>query len=148
MKFNIIFPNIVATEYYAWTPWSRVLCDDNVDVDGDQNVNVDKPDLEKGNSDSKGDEIPNFTDDVCNMVRGVNMSTSSNTCSSDKRKEKERYKVQAREKKNYRIGLQLLSYWDQLVDNMSNNSDLTSICKDRKGYSILKIISEFHTIKG
>ena len=148
MKFDRIFPNIVATGDYAWTPWSRVLCDDNVGVDGNQNVNVDQPDLKEGNGDSEEDEIPNFTDDVCNMVRGVNMSTSSNTRSSDKRKERERCKVQAGEKKNSRIRLQLLSYWDQLVDNMSNNNDSTSICKDRKGCSIHEIISEFHSIKG
>jgi hypothetical protein len=50
--------------------------------------------------------------------------------------------------KYFGIWLQLLSCWDKLVDNMSNNSDLTSISKDRKMYSIPEIMSELHSIEG
>jgi len=45
MKFDIMFSNIVATGEYVWTPSSRVLCDDNVGVDGNQNANVKHLDL-------------------------------------------------------------------------------------------------------
>jgi hypothetical protein len=55
--------------------------------------------LEEGSSDSEEDEIPNLTDDVCNMVRRINKSGSSNTHSSSKRKERERFEVQAGKKK-------------------------------------------------
>ena len=63
-----------------------VLCDDNVNVDGNQNDNVEQPGLEEGSNDLEEDGISNFIDDVCNMVRGVNMSSNSNTCNNDKRK--------------------------------------------------------------
>jgi hypothetical protein len=81
MKFDRMFSNIVATREYVWAPSSRVLCDNNVGVDGNQNANVKQLDLKEGSGDSKDDGIPNFTDDVCNMVRGVNMSSNNNTCS-------------------------------------------------------------------
>jgi hypothetical protein len=55
--------------------------------------------LEEESGDSEEDGISNFTGDVCNMVRGVNMSTRSNNRSSGKRKEREHFKVQAGEKK-------------------------------------------------
>ncbi|KAL9383516.1 hypothetical protein Peur_023839 [Populus x canadensis] len=50
-------------------------------------------------------------------------------------------------KKNSGIGLQLLLWWDQMVDSMSNNSNLTSISKDRKGCSILEVMTELHSIE-
>jgi hypothetical protein len=104
--------------------------------------------LEEGSGDSEEDEIPNFSDDVCNMVRGVNMFTSNNSGSSVKRKERERFEVQAGEKKrNSGIGLQLLSQWDHMVDSMSNNSDSTSISKDREGCSIHEVMIELHSIE-
>jgi hypothetical protein len=81
MKFDRMFSNIVATGEYVWAPSFGVLCDNNVGVDGNQNANVKQLDLKEGSGDSKDDEIPNFTDDVCNMVRGVNMSSNNNTCS-------------------------------------------------------------------
>jgi hypothetical protein len=109
MKFDRMFSNIVATGEYTWAPSSGVLCDDNVGIDEDPNTNEEQPDLEEGSGDSKEDGIPNFTDDVCNMVRGVNMSSSSNTRSSGKRKERECSEVQVGKKKNSRIGAQLLS---------------------------------------
>jgi len=79
------------------------------------------------------------------MVRGV--SSNSNTRSSGKRKEKEHFVVQTSKRRNSGIGLQLLSCWDQLVDNMSNNSDSTSISKDRKMCIIPEVISELHSIE-
>jgi len=56
------------------------LCDDNTGDDGNHNANIDEPDLEEESSDSKKDGIPNFTDDICNMIGRVKMSCKSNTC--------------------------------------------------------------------
>jgi hypothetical protein len=59
-------------------------------------------------------------------------ATTIHTAVAREKKEKAlRFKLR-KKKRNYGIGLQLLSRWDQLVDNMSNNNDSTSICKDRK----------------
>lgn len=138
MKFDRMFLNIVATGKYAWAPSSGVLYDDIVGVAKDPNANEEQPDLEEGSSDSKEDEIPNFIDDVCNMVRGVNMSSSSNTRISGKRKERESVK----------IGMQLLSRLDQMIDNMFNNNDSTSINRDKKGCSIYEVMTELHSIEG
>ncbi|KAL9405099.1 hypothetical protein Peur_002071 [Populus x canadensis] len=94
-----MFLNIIATGEYVWAPSSGVLCDDNVGVDEDPNVNEEQPDLKEGSGDSEEDGILNFTVDVCNMVRGVNMSSISNTLSSGKRKEREHFEVQDWKKK-------------------------------------------------
>jgi hypothetical protein len=101
MKFDRMFSNIIATGEYVWAPSSGVLCDDNVGVDEDPNANEEQPDLEEGSGDSEEDEILNFTDDVCNMVREVNMSNISNTRSSGKRKEREHPEVQDGKKKKF-----------------------------------------------
>jgi len=69
-----MFSNIIATSEYVWAPSSGVLPDDNVGVDGNQHANVEQPDLKEGSNDSEKDEILNLTDDVCNMVRGINIS--------------------------------------------------------------------------
>lgn len=55
------------------------MCDDDASDDGNHNANVDEPDLEEESSDSEEDGIPNFTDDICNIVGGVKMSSKSNT---------------------------------------------------------------------
>ncbi|XP_011045245.1 PREDICTED: coiled-coil domain-containing protein 1-like [Populus euphratica] len=88
-RYDRIFTNIVATDDYAWAPSSGVLPDHNIGVNGNQDANVEQLDLEEESSDSKEDEIPNFADDVCDMGKGVNMSTSRNNHSSEKRKERE-----------------------------------------------------------
>jgi hypothetical protein len=99
MKYDRMFANIIAIGNYAWAPSSGVLLDHDVGVDGNQHAKVDQPDLEEESGDSEEDGIPNFTGDVCNMVRGVNMSTRSNNRSSGKRKEREHFKVQVGKKK-------------------------------------------------
>ena len=50
-------------------------------------------------------------------------------------------------KRNFGIGFQLLLWWDQIVDNMSNNNDSTSISKDREGCSIHEVMTELHSIE-
>ena len=96
-----MFSNIVATGQYAWAPSAGTRRDDNVGVAEDPNANDEQPDLEEGSGDLEEDGIPNFIDDVCNMVRGVNMSSSSNTRSSGKRKARERLDVQGGKKKKF-----------------------------------------------
>nr|XP_034892659.1 uncharacterized protein LOC118032166 [Populus alba] len=66
-----MFSNIVATGQYAWAPSAGIYRDDNVGVTEDPNANDEQPDLEEGNDDSEEDGIPNFTNDMCNMVRGT-----------------------------------------------------------------------------
>lgn len=50
-------------------------------------------------------------------------------------------------KKPYKIGLQLLSCWDQLVDSMSTKSDSTSVSMDRKWCNIHEVMTELHFIE-
>nr|XP_034887277.1 uncharacterized protein LOC118027890 [Populus alba] len=102
MKYDRMFANIIATGEYVWAPSSRVLPDHNVGVDGNQHTHVEQPDLEEGSGDSEEDGIPNFSDDVCNMVRGVNMSTSSNNHSSGRRKERQRFESSSQPTINHR----------------------------------------------
>lgn len=71
-KFDRIFSNVVATGHYAWAPSSGVLFDDDVVNQNTQDVHVNKEEnLEEGSGDSEEDVIPNYTDDVCNLVIGV-----------------------------------------------------------------------------
>ena len=67
-------------------------------------------DLEKGSGDSWEDEIPNFENDIFQMVGGVNMlSNNNNTRSTGKIKERDLYASRARKKRTSGIGVQLLS---------------------------------------
>ena len=105
--------------------------------------------MEEGSGDSEEDGIPNFTDDVCNMVRGVNMSSNRNTRISEKRKERECLDIQAgKKKRSSGIGMQVLSWFEQMVDIMSSNSDSISICRDKKWCSIHEVMIELHSIEG
>ena len=127
LKFDRMFSNIVATGQYAWAPSAGMSRDDNVGVAKDPNANDEQPDLEEGSGDSEEDGIPNFTDDVCDMVRGVNMSSSSNPRSSGKRKARERLDVQEVKKKKFWNQTTTTVTLDHMVDSMSNYSDSTSI---------------------
>jgi len=68
------------------------------------------------------------------------MLNNNNIRNSDKRKEKDHSEVRAEKKKTSKIGLQLSSRWDQLVESMSTKSDSTSLYMDRKGCSILEVM--------
>ncbi|KAJ6989010.1 hypothetical protein NC653_021795 [Populus alba x Populus x berolinensis] len=71
-KFDRIFNNVVATGHYAWAPSSGVLFDDDVMNQNTQDVHINEEEnLEEGSGDSEEDVIPNYTDDVCNLVVGV-----------------------------------------------------------------------------
>jgi len=84
-----MFSNIIATREHAQTPSSGVLCDDDVGNNENHNVNVEESDLKEGGSDSEEDDISNFTDDICNMIGGVNMFNRNNIRSNGKKKERE-----------------------------------------------------------
>ena len=74
------------------------------------------------------------------------MSSSSNTKSGDKRKERDHYDVRGRKKKT--SGIQLLSRCNQLLESISTKSDSTSINLDREGCSIREVMDELHSIPG
>ena len=76
----------------------------------------------------------------------MHMSSSSNTKSSGKRKEREHPESRARKKKSSRIGVQLLSNLNQLIESMSTRSDSTSVNMDFSGCSIPEVMVEFHSI--
>ena len=87
-KYDIMFTNIVATGHYVWAPSQGLNSnEDDVSERRTNAVNED-PHLEEGSGDSEEDSLPNFVDDVGNMVAGVTFanSTSNPTGSSGKRK--------------------------------------------------------------
>jgi hypothetical protein len=82
------------------------------------------------------------------MVGGINMSSSINTRSNGKRKERDPSEVQGRKKKTPGIGVRLLSRCNQLLESMSTKSDCTSLNMDREGCSIREVMTELHSIPG
>ena len=94
-----MFNNVAAIRHYAWTPSSGTLFDDDNDVNqSTQDVNEEE-NLKKGSSDSEKDVISNYTEDVCNLVAGVNIRNNSTTNSSGKRKAREQCDGQSRKKR-------------------------------------------------
>lgn len=75
--------------------------------------------MEEESSDVVEDGILNFENDIYRMVGGVNISSSSNTRSSGKRKERDPSESRAKKKKTYEIGVQMLPKWDELLESMS-----------------------------
>ncbi|KAL9353427.1 hypothetical protein Peur_056107 [Populus x canadensis] len=142
-----MYSNIVATGEYVWAPSSGVLGGNDVDLDI-SNVNIDGVDLDEGSGDSEEDGILNLENDMSQMVGGVNMSSSSNSKSNGKRKERDHSEVRGRKKKIFGIGVQLLSMLDQLLEIMSTRSDFTSLHMDRQGCSIPEVMAELHSIPG
>ena len=144
-----MFSNIVATGQYAWAPSAGICRDDNVGVDEDPNANDEQPDLEEGSGDLEEDGILNFTDDVCNMVRGVNMSSSNNTRSSGKRKERERLDVQSGKKKVLELGC---NYCHGLITWLTVCQTIVIpylyVVEIGKGCSIPEVMTELHSIAG
>jgi hypothetical protein len=145
IEFDKMYSNIVATEKYVWAPSLGALGGNDDDPDT-SNVNINGVDLEEGSDDLEKDEIPNLENDMSRLFGGVNISSSNNTKSSDKRKEKDPSEVRGKKKKTFGIGVQLLSMWDQLLESMSIRSDSTSLHMDRQGCSIPKMMPELHLI--
>ena len=144
-KFDRMYSNIVATREFAWAPSSRVPAGSDVDP-GTSNIACDG--LEEGIDDSEEDVIPDFQTDMARMVGGINMSSSSNTKSSGKRKERDPYEGRGRKKKTSGIGVQLLSMCNQLLESMSTKSDSTFVHMDHEGCSIREVMAELHSISG
>ncbi|KAG6749957.1 hypothetical protein POTOM_047034 [Populus tomentosa] len=80
-----MYSNIVATGAFAWAPSSGVPVGSGVDP-GTSNADIVDDGLEEGSGDSEEDVNPDFQTDMAGMVGEINMSTSSNTKSSGKRK--------------------------------------------------------------
>jgi len=144
-KFDRMYSNIVATGAYAWAPSSGVPADSDVDP-CTSNADIAHDGLEEGSGDSEENVIPDFQTDMARMVGGINMSSSSNTKSGDKRKERDHYDVRGRKKKA--SGIQLLSRCNQLLESISTKSDSTSVNLDREGCSIREVMAELHSIPG
>ncbi|PNT56413.2 hypothetical protein POPTR_001G238000v4 [Populus trichocarpa] len=144
-KFDRMYSNIVATGTFAWALSSGVPADSDVDP-GTSNADIAHDGLEEGSGDSEEDVIPNFQTDMVRMVGGINMSSSSNTKSSGKRKERDHYDVRGRKKKT--SGIQLLSRCNQLLESISTKSDSTFVNLDRDGCSIREVMAELHSIPG
>jgi hypothetical protein len=142
-----MYSNIVTTRAFAWAPSSGLPAGSDVDP-GTSNADIDRDGLEEGSGDSEEDVIPDFQIDMARMVGGINMSSSSNTKSGGKRKERDPYEVRGRKKKTSGIGIRLLSRCNQLLESMSTKSDSTSVNMDREGCSIRKVMVELHSIPG
>jgi len=142
-----MYSNIVATREFAWAPSSGVPAGSDVDP-GTSNANIDRAGLEEGSGDSEEDVILDFQTNMARMVGGINMSSSSNTKSGGKRKERDPYEVRGRKKKTSGIGVKLLSRCNQLLKSMSTKSDSTPINMDREGYNICEVRVELHSIPG
>uniref|UniRef100_A0A6N2KFB6 Uncharacterized protein n=1 Tax=Salix viminalis TaxID=40686 RepID=A0A6N2KFB6_SALVM len=94
---------------------------------GTSNVGLEGADLEEGSGDLEENVNEYFENHTSRGVAGVQMSTSSNTKSSGKRKERAHPESRARKKKSSgSIGAQLVSIQQQLLDSMSSRSDSTS----------------------
>jgi hypothetical protein len=81
-KYDIIYTNIVAIQQFAWAPSKKECCLMMMGDDGLRNTNNEDLNLKKESEDSEEDSLPNFVDDVSNMVAGVNVTNSSRNCSS------------------------------------------------------------------
>jgi hypothetical protein len=148
-KFDRMYSNIVATREFAWAPSSGVPGGNDVDP-GTSNANIDSAGLEEESGDFQEDRIPDFQTNMSRMVGGINMSSSSNTKSGGKRKERDPSEVRGRKKKMSRIGVQLMSMCNQLLESMSTKSDSTSVNMDREGCCIREreVMAKSHSIPG
>ena len=140
-----MFSGITATRQYAWAPSSGAVGANEVDL-GTSNVILEGDDLEKGSRYSEENVNLNFENHISRGVGGLHMSSSSNTKSSGKRKEREHLEPRARKKKSFGIGAQLVSMQQQLLDNMLSRSDSISANRDLPGCSILEVMDEFQSI--
>ena len=148
-KYDIMFTNIVATGEYAWTPSQGLLSDEDNVAAGMRNTTNEDTNMEEGSGDSEEDAIPDFSQDVSNMVGGSNVANSSNNPSSSKRKSPHQTKPQLRKKKRGTgMGAVLVARMDKLVETVSMPRGITAPCRDKKGCSIEEVMEELHSIDG
>jgi hypothetical protein len=89
-----MFTNIVDIDQYAWAPSQGLNSDDDGAGERRKNATNEDPHLEEGSGDSEEDTLPNFVEDVNNMVTDVNFANSSSnpsSSSSEKRKGVQQY---------------------------------------------------------
>uniref|UniRef100_A0A6N2LP81 Uncharacterized protein n=1 Tax=Salix viminalis TaxID=40686 RepID=A0A6N2LP81_SALVM len=138
-KYDKICSNIVATGEYAWAPSSGVQGGGNCSQPGTN----DAVDLEEGSGDSEEDRNPASGSHIAWLVGGVNISSSSNTLSSGKRKEMDANEGRATKKKKKMASIDV-----QLLSNISTKSDSPSLHMDKQGCSIHEVMAEIHSIPG
>jgi hypothetical protein len=102
----------VATGEYAWVLSQGMLFDEDNRGDGLKNTSNDDINLEEGSGNSNEDGIPNFMDDVSNMVASFNVANSSNNHNSGKRKSNTTFHTLSSEEKGSRMTAQLFSCLD------------------------------------
>jgi len=144
-----MFTNIVATGQYVWAPSQGLNSNEDGVSERRTNAVNEDPHLEEGSGDSEEDSLPNFVDDVSNMVVGFTFanSTSNPTSSSGKRKDVQQSSQKIRKKMGVGRGSQLFSRLDKLVDSVYTKSECTSNGLDKKGCSIEEVMTEFHSIE-
>ena len=143
-----MFSGVTATGQHAWAPSSGTVPGSDEDLDA-INVGLQGADLEEGSGDS--DEHEDINSENYQNSRGVggeHISSSSNTRSSGKRKQRDVPERRSRKKKSPRIGAQLVSIQQQLLDSISSRSDSTSANKDLPGCSIPQVMAELQSIPG
>jgi hypothetical protein len=89
-----------------------MLFDEDNRGDGLKNTSNDDINLEEGSGNSNEDGIPNFMDDVSNMVASFNVANSSNNHNSGKRKSNTTFHTLSSEEKGSRMTAQLFSCLD------------------------------------
>jgi len=139
----------MATDQYAWAPSQGLNSDDDGLGERRKNASNEDPHLEEGSGDSEENTLPNFIEDVNNMVAGVNFvnSSSNPSSSSVKRKGVQQCTQKSEKKKGSGMGAQLFLRLDQLVDRVSTRSECTSSDWDEKGCSIEEAMKGFHSIE-
>ncbi|KAL9384613.1 hypothetical protein Peur_021623 [Populus x canadensis] len=121
----------------------------DVGVDNEtKNTSNEDVNLREGSRVFEEDSIPNFVNDVNNMITGVNVSVStSNSSSIGKRKATQNCSGKSfKTKKGSGMGAQLFSRLDKLIDNVSIKSDCIFGFMDMKRCSIEEVMAEFHFI--
>ncbi|KAG5235123.1 L10-interacting MYB domain-containing protein [Salix suchowensis] len=143
-----MFSRVTATGQHAWAPSSGTVPDIDKDLDA-INVSLQGADLEEGSGDSDEHEDINFENyQNSRGVGGEHISSSSNTRSSGKQKQRDVLEPRSRKKKSPGIGARLVSIQQQLLDSMSSRSDSTSANKDLPGCSIPEVMDELQSIPG
>ncbi|KAG6755176.1 hypothetical protein POTOM_040992 [Populus tomentosa] len=95
---------------------------------GTSNADIVDDGLEEGSGDSEEDVNPDFQTDMARMVGEINMSTSSNTKSSGKRKGRDHADVRCRKKKTSGIGVQLMTRYCDLVMSEKATPFAVTVC--------------------
>uniref|UniRef100_A0A6N2KAF3 Uncharacterized protein n=1 Tax=Salix viminalis TaxID=40686 RepID=A0A6N2KAF3_SALVM len=130
LKYDRMYSNIA--------PSSGVQGGGNCFQPDTNDANIDAVDLEEGSGDLEED---------INHASDNDIAHNRNTQKNGKRKE-EAKEGRTKKKKTIGIEVQLMSKWDQLLDNISTRSDSTSMHMDHEGCSIHEVMAELHSIPG